>query len=208
LLRECAVVKNADSFHFHGALRMTARHAPALVPPSVEQKLQRARVAGNDELRRLARGYDWAVAPEAVLGWMMAQKGMDLSSALVVFFNGEPERLNYLSKREVPHGLRGAARVLDTICLRLNSGFYRPRMGQKPPSRARLDTWLDCQRADRDAGQRGRWILDEALIEVALRGRPCPAVAAVPPEIAAIRRAAVPGTALGTRLRAILGQLR
>ena len=104
-----------------------------------DEQLKRVRAATAEELRRMARTYDWSKNPEAVLGWMMAQKGMDLSSALVVFFNGDPGRFNYLSKKDVPQEFRGAARVLDNICLRMNSGFYRVRAGQKLPARAKLD---------------------------------------------------------------------
>lgn len=132
--------------------------------PTVESQLRKARAATNEDLRRLAREFDWGNEPEAVLGWMMAQKSIDLGSALTVFFNGDPERFNYLAKRDVPKEYRGAARVLDNICLRLNSGFYRVRAGRKMPERVRLEKWLEFQSADRAEGRRGRWILDEGIV--------------------------------------------
>ncbi len=136
---------------------------------SEEEQLAMARQASPTELRRLARQYDWSQNPEAVLGWMMAHKDMDLSSALTVFLNGDPERFNYLAKRDVPPEHRGAARVLDNVCLRVNSGFYRVRNGQRIGCKSRLERWLEFQRADRAEGRRGRWILDEAIIEGAKR---------------------------------------
>ena len=162
-----------------------------------DEQMKRARAATAAELRRMARSFDWSRNPEPVLGWMMAQKGMDLSSALVVFFNGDPGRFNYLSKREVPQEFRGAARVLDNICLRVNSGFYRARQGQKLPARARLDAWLDFQRDDRAAGRRGRWILDEGIIEAALRGKRHPAMAEETADIGALRPLQGPGAVQG-----------
>lgn len=162
-----------------------------------DEQMKRARAATGEELRRMARSFDWSKNPEAVLGWMMAQKGMDLSSALVVFFNGDPGRFNYLSKREVPQEFRGAARVLDNICLRVNSGFYRARAGQKLPARARLDAWLDFQRADRAEGRGGRWILDEGIIEAALRGKRQPEMAEETADIGALRPLQGPGAVQG-----------
>ncbi|KRS16321.1 hypothetical protein XM52_19615 [Roseovarius indicus] len=162
-----------------------------------DEQLKRVRAATAEELRRMARTYDWSKNPEAVLGWMMAQKGMDLSSALVVFFNGDPGRFNYLSKKDVPQEFRGAARVLDNICLRMNSGFYRVRAGQKLPARAKLDAWLDYQRADRAEGRRGRWILDEGIIEAALIGKRQPPLAEEPADIDAIRPLQGPGAVQG-----------
>lgn len=140
------------------------------VTSSQEAQLKMARSADRNELRRLARRYDWSGHPEAVLGWIMAQKSIDLGTALVVFFNGDPERFNYLSKREVPQAHRGAAWLLDNICMRVNSGFYRVRVSHKLPCRARLKTWLEFQQADREERRRGRWILDETIVSGALTG--------------------------------------
>jgi len=139
---------------------------------STQRQLEIARAAAPDELRRLARGHDWSAGNEAVLGWIMAQRSVDLGTALTVFFNGGPERFNYLSKREVPQTHREAARLLDTICLRINSGFYLVRPGRKVERGARVRKWLEFQRADGAEGRRGRWILDEAIVEAALKGSP------------------------------------
>jgi len=161
------------------------------------EQLNLVRKASNTDMRVLARHYDWASHPETVLGWMMAQKSMDLSSALVVFFNGDPERFNYLAKRDVPQEYRGAARVLDNICLRVNSGFYRVRPGQKLRVRARLEKWLEYQQADRDEGRRGRWILDEAIIAGALNGAAKRRTDEKMPDMDAIRQPANAGIVQG-----------
>ena len=171
------------------------------VKSSREEQLRMARTCTQDDLRRLARRYDWSSHPEAVLGWIMAQKSIDLGSALVVFFNGDPERFNYLAKRDVPQEHRGAARVLDNICLRVNSGFYRVRPSQKLPVRLRLEKWLQYQQADRDEGRRGRWILDEGIIGGALTGKGR-SIAGEPAQIEGLRPLQAPG-----RVKGMLGGL-
>lgn len=135
---------------------------------SPEDQLAMARRGDAARLRRLARSYDWARGPEPVLGWIMAQKCIDLGTALTVFHNGEPERFNYMPKRDVPAGFTGATRVLDNICLRVNSGFYLARAASPFDRRAPLRKWLAYQAADRAEGRRGRWILDEEIVRAVL----------------------------------------
>ena len=99
----------------------------------------------------------------------MAQRGIDLCTALSVFFNGDPGRFNYMPKPHVPEPYRGVARVLDNICLRVNSGFYLIYPGKLPCCQHRLSKWLSYQQADRDEGRRGRWMLDERILEPMLQ---------------------------------------
>lgn len=131
--------------------------------------LARARAAGPVGLRRMARTHDWDSTPEQVLGWIMAQKCIDLATALTVFLRGEPERFNYMPKRDVPTDFTGATRLLDNICQRVNSGFYLFYPGAQVSVRARLDTWLAYQNADRAEGRRGRWILNDAILDPLLQ---------------------------------------
>ncbi len=131
--------------------------------------LTQARALSPDDLRAMVKTYDWAHYPDVVLGWAMAQKGIDLCSAMSAFFNGEPERFNYMPKGHVPETHRGAARVLDNICLRINSGFYLVYPGYAPKCRDKLIKWLDYQNTDRAEGRRGRWILDERTLEPMLK---------------------------------------
>lgn len=170
-----------------------------------DELLKIARQATQEELRRLARNYDWNTHPEPVLGWVMAQKSIDLSSALEVFFNGDPERFNYLAKRDVPQQLLGATRVLDNICLRVNSGFYRVRPAQKLQSRARLEKWLEFQKADQAEGRRGRWIFHEEVVATALTGKRHLALEEEAPDMAAIRPLKGPGAVQGF-VRELMGR--
>lgn len=132
-----------------------------------EEQLRMAHRASREDLRLMARAFDWSTDHEAVLSWMMANKAMDLASAITVFFNGDPARFNYISKRAVPVEYRGATKLLDNICLRINSGFYRTSNAVRVDNRRQLDRWLQFQAADRVEGRRGRWILDETIIESA-----------------------------------------
>lgn len=136
-----------------------------------QEHLAQARKVRREDLPRLAREYDWSMHPETVLGWVMAQKGIDLGAALDVFFKGEPERFNYMRKTDVPQEFRGAARVLDNICLRVNSGFYLAYPNQDIAARKRVARWLKFQQVDRDEGRRGRWILDERILGTLLENR-------------------------------------
>lgn len=132
---------------------------------SREEQLQMAYHASREDLRLMARAFDWSSDHDCVLNWMMANKAMDLASALTVFFNGDPARFNYLSKQEVPLEYESVTKLLDNICLRINSGFYRASNAVRVDNRHRLERWLVFQSADRDEGRRGRWILDEDIVE-------------------------------------------
>ncbi|MFD0858540.1 hypothetical protein [Roseovarius aquimarinus] len=129
-----------------------------------EAHLEAMRRAPRADLPRLARSYDWGAHPGPVLGWIMAQRRIDLATALSVFLCGGPERFNYMPKRDVPGDHRAAARLLDNICLRINSGFYLPGDALDLADRPRLANWLVAQKADRAEGTSGRWVLDEEIV--------------------------------------------
>ncbi|MEL7014209.1 MAG: hypothetical protein AAFO72_13140 [Pseudomonadota bacterium] len=128
------------------------------------------RNAEPDALRDFARAYDWTRDPETVLGWVMAQPKIDLVTALTVFFNGIPERFNTLAHRDVPRGFRGEAQLLDTICQRINAGFYLAYPENEARVKERASDWLEAQDRDSAAGRKGRYLLDPAIIETVLDG--------------------------------------
>ena len=132
---------------------------------TAEEHLAMARKGTPEQLCTLARSYDWFQHPETVLGWVMAQKCIDLGTALAVFLRGEPERFNYMPKRDVPEGYRGVARLLDNICLRMNSGYYLADPKSPIENVKRLKKWIAYQADDRIEGRMGRWQLDESILE-------------------------------------------
>ncbi|WP_210879089.1 hypothetical protein [Roseovarius autotrophicus] len=119
------------------------------------------------------------------LGRVMSRRETDLSTAVCVFFQGEPERFNYLPKRDVPAAFHGIVRLLDNICMRVNSGFYLPHPERPLFCRATLGTWLDNQHADAAQGRRGRWTLDERVLAAILDPSRCVALETICPRPAA-----------------------
>ncbi len=136
---------------------------------SAEEHLAMARQGNAGQLCALARCYDWYQHPETVLGWVMAQKCVDLGTALAAFLNGEPERFNYMPKRDVPEGYRGIVRLLDNICLRINSGFYLVDPNNMLADHKRINKWLAYQAEDDAEGRSGRWQLDADILEPLLK---------------------------------------
>lgn len=132
---------------------------------TAEEHLLRIRTLPAAERRARLLAYDWRHHPEAVFGWAMAQRGVDLATALCVFFRGGPARFNYLPKREVPEAFRGTARALDNICQRINSGFYLASPDGRADCPGELVRWVEFQRADRAEARRGRWIIEEGVVE-------------------------------------------
>lgn len=186
---------------------MASRNRFSWSNQSQEGQLHMARNASRGDLRLMARAFDWGHDDMHVLNCIMANKSVDLASALAVFFNGDPARFNYLSKREVPKAHRQAVKLLDNICLRINSGFYRVSNTVRLENRQRLDRWLMFQKADRTEGRRGRWILDEDILtKVLVRARPVTEIRAV----AELRpqEAALVENAVGSFLRRHMGNLK
>lgn len=131
---------------------------------TAEEQLAQVRRGTDAQLRDLALTFDWEAHPLHLLRWIMARKCIDLGTALSVFFNGRPERFNYTPKREVPKAGQEAASVLDTLSLRLNSGFYLVWPDLDATDRGRVRHWLDQQAKDRAQGRQGRYVLDESIV--------------------------------------------
>ena len=127
-------------------------------------QLEAVRAAPPAVQRDVARRYDWDQHPETVLGWIMAQRHVDLATALVVFLAGRPERFNYMAKRTVPADAAARCRLIDNVCQRINCGFYLPAGPADPALHARAGAWLAAQQRDRQQGCRGRWVLEEAIL--------------------------------------------
>lgn len=110
--------------------------------------------------------FDWERGELSHLGWMMAQKGIDLGTALRVFLNGAPERWNYVPPRQLPEAERQRCRMLDTIHRRITAGFYLPDPDHGVgPVRAEMMDWIARQEGDQARGRAGRWQFNAALLE-------------------------------------------
>ncbi|MDU8926426.1 hypothetical protein RXV86_03415 [Alisedimentitalea sp. MJ-SS2] len=131
-----------------------------------EEQLKHVQSASVDERNEIMRAYDWEQYPEAVLGWISAQKGITLNTALLAFFKGDPWRFNYLPKRDVGAEFRSTASLLDSICQRINAGFYLPGADQPCEIGLRkLDKWVENQRRDQRTHRRGRWVIEAEVLD-------------------------------------------
>jgi hypothetical protein len=130
-----------------------------------DEQMRKVRALALDARNMLMRSYDWGQYPESVIGWLSAQKGIELGAALAAFFNGDPMRFNYVHPRHVPQDYAGVIRLLDAIHLRINAGFYLPHPKFSETGLRLLDKWLHYQKEDQRARQRGRWVFDRAVLE-------------------------------------------
>ncbi|PIE14431.1 MAG: hypothetical protein CSA70_01355 [Rhodobacterales bacterium] len=140
------------------------------------EQLHAVRKADAQQLDGLMRAYDWNRFPESVLGWAVAQQGIGLSAAITAFFNADPMRFNYVPSRDIPAAHHGVCRLLDTICLRINAGFYLPEAEAHEQCPDRLAAWMMYQQEDAKEGRRGRWVFDPDLLTPMLEA-PAPVVA-------------------------------
>ncbi|WP_137702033.1 hypothetical protein [Marimonas lutisalis] len=131
-----------------------------------DEQLRAVRKATTAQLNQLLRSYDWSLFHESVLGWAMAQKGLDMSAALSAFFNGDPMRFNYVPNSDVPASHRGICRLLDSIAQRVNAGFYLPgTIEMRQDGLSKLHAWIYYQQEDVADRRRGRWVFDEETLE-------------------------------------------
>ena len=135
------------------------------VASSPDEQLQMLRKASPRQLCALARRYDWKTYPETVLSWVMSQRCIDLGTAVTVFFNGGPERFNYIPKRDLPKGFHRTVRVLDNVLLRMNSGYYEMNVAKPMSIDPRLTWWMDNQQKDVQERRRGRWEFENTVLE-------------------------------------------
>lgn len=124
-----------------------------------------ARRGPTETICSLACDFEWDHHPVQVLNGIMARKNIDLATALTVFFNAGPLQYNYIGKRDVPIAHRDMCRVLDTICQRVNCGYYLPQMGVSIVRQDKLRAWINYQQDDAAEGRAGRWVLDEHVVK-------------------------------------------
>ena len=129
-----------------------------------------------EALCAFVRRIDPSVAEVSVIRWVVAQKTIDLGTALTIFFGLEPRRLNLIPRNAVKDERRDLCALLDVICQRINCGFYLPVSSRQMDNPEFVSAWLLRQKSDIKVGRRGRWILDAAIVapmasEIRLKGR-------------------------------------
>ncbi|MBU2982755.1 hypothetical protein KO498_13140 [Lentibacter algarum] len=146
---------------------MTAQQDRLKLLYSHNSKLARIKRATPLALEKLLFEADWQQVPLPVLEWATSRKGVRLTAALQSFINADPMRFNYLHKNEVPQEFRAMCRLLDALCLRINSGFFDSEHPLKLADRpVGFDNWLSCQQLDKAAGKVGRWVIRERVLTV------------------------------------------
>ncbi|WP_407492741.1 hypothetical protein [Pseudooceanicola sp. MF1-13] len=100
----------------------------------------------------------------SVLRWIAARQELDLGTALTLFFNFEPSRLNLLPRDNYPRDLRDYCAVMDVLCQRINCGFYIPIAARRMEDPSLVSEWLRRQDEDQNLGRRGRWVLNGKLL--------------------------------------------
>jgi len=117
-----------------------------------------------DMLCTFVRKIDPLKTDVSVLRWIAARQELDLGTALTLFFNFEPSRLNLLTRDNYPRDLREYCAVMDVLCQRINCGFYIPIASRKMDDPSVITDWLRRQDEDQGLGRRGRWILNAKLL--------------------------------------------
>ena len=115
--------------------------------------------------------FDWDSDDPELLRLMLTRKGVDLETAVQVFFNGAPERYNMIAKADLPAAAQARCGLLDSIHRRIVCGFYLP-----DPERglglahSALRDWIHRQDIDGAAGKSGRWVFDHEMLDLQMTG--------------------------------------
>jgi hypothetical protein len=113
----------------------------------------------------------WDGDDPELLRLMMTRKGVDLETAVQVFFNGAPERYNMIAKADLPAAAQARCGLLDSIHRRIVCGFYLP-----DPERglglahSAMQDWINRQDIDGAAGRSGRWVFDREMLDLQMTG--------------------------------------
>ena len=115
--------------------------------------------------------FDWDGDDPEHLRLMVTRKGVDLETAVQVFFNGAPERYNMIAKADLPAAAQARCGLLDSIHRRIVCGFYLP-----DPERGlglahmAMQDWINRQDIDGAAGKSGRWVFDREMLDLQMTG--------------------------------------
>lgn len=100
----------------------------------------------------------------SVLRWVAARQELDLGTALTLFFAFTPRRYNLMPRDALSDDMRARCAVIDVLCQRINCGFYVPIASRRMENPALVADWIKRQSEDIEAGRRGRWVFDPAIL--------------------------------------------
>ena len=139
---------------------------------------------GGRAERHPALRFDWDGADLDPLRRMMsrpgAETGVDLETALEVFFNGDPQAYNMIAKPDLPPAAQARCNLLDSIHRRIVCGFYLPQPeAGGGRGMALMRDWIARQETEARDGHVGRWVFEADLLEH--DAPPPPRLIATPP---------------------------
>ncbi len=124
----------------------------------------RLKTMSESDLCELARRLDSTSMTSSVLGWISAQRSVDLGTAMTLFINAEPHRWNYIPKEEVDEADRRLVAALDALCQRINCGYYLPDP-ERPLEKVReFHEWMRTQESDDRSRRKGRWRFNSVTV--------------------------------------------
>lgn len=100
----------------------------------------------------------------SILRWVAARQELDLGTALTLFFAFTPRRYNLMPRDALSDDMRARCSVIDVLCQRINCGFYVPIASRRMENPALVADWIKRQSEDIEAGRRGRWVFDPAIL--------------------------------------------
>ncbi len=112
---------------------------------------------------------DWDAEDLDPLRHRMSRIGVELETAVAVFFAAAPEQYNMVAKSDLLQEEQARCNLLDSIHRRIACGFYLPDpvrgLGQ---THAQMQDWILAQESAAQMGRVGRWVFDRALLELKL----------------------------------------
>lgn len=112
---------------------------------------------------------DWQAEDLDPLRRMMSRIGVELETAVEVFFAAAPERYNMLAKSDLEYEDRARCNLLDSIHRRIACGFYLPDPARGlGRAQGPMQDWILAQESDAQLGRVGRWVFDRALLDLKL----------------------------------------
>ncbi|MWB77597.1 hypothetical protein GLS40_06145 [Pseudooceanicola sp. 216_PA32_1] len=131
---------------------------------SEAEQLWSLKSMGAEALCDVARTIKWDETSMGLIGWLSAQRDLDLGSAMTLFLNCDAGRFNHLPKDEVAEADRRRCGVLDAICQRVNCGFYLPDPRRPLDDDRGFKAWMTAQNQNRRSCGKGRWIFNPVMV--------------------------------------------
>ncbi|MGH1423379.1 MAG: hypothetical protein ACRBBU_01515 [Pseudooceanicola sp.] len=126
--------------------------------------LDRLKMLSARQLCVQARQLDWSITSAEVMGWICAQRSVDLGTAMTMFLNARPHRFNHTDREELNDADRRLCVALDALAQRINCGYYLPSPDAPMTNPRDFSAWMRVQESDRQSGRKGRWQFNPVVV--------------------------------------------